>query len=224
MELYKKPCWHDSISSNYRNKEASILTRRKFISAVAASSVFAPALLKAATNGFTYVGWSQDEAASKATLGKIFEQFQQGYPGAAVKVVGFPYAQMQQNLFLRLRAHQPVDAAQLTLLWLPQFGATGKMFDFNDVYGRAALAKVIDPAILRLGEFKGKQLGMPWTAGSIGMVANAAVLKDAGVREAPVTVDAFIESLRAVKAKFPEAVPYAMSTKDNASMASDFQT
>ena len=201
-----------------------MLTRRKFISAVAASSVFAPALLKAATNGFTYVGWSQDEAASKATLGRIFEQFQQGDPGAAVKVVGFPYAQMQQNLFLRLRAHQPVDAAQLTLQWLPQFGATGTMVDFNDVYGRAALEKVIDPAILRLGEFKGKQLSMPWTAGSIGMVANATVLKEAGVPQAPVTIDAFIESLKAVKAKFPEAVPYAMSTKDNASMAADFQT
>jgi multiple sugar transport system substrate-binding protein len=201
-----------------------VLTRRKFISALAASSVFAPALLKAATNGFTYVGWSQDEAANKAALGMIFEQFQQSDPDAAVQVVGFPYAQMQQNLFLRLRAHQPVDAAQLTLQWLPQFGATGKMVDFNDIYGKAALEKIIDPAILRLGEYKGKQLGMPWTAGSIGMVANAAVLKEAGVPQAPVTIDAFIESLKAVKAKFPESVPYAMSTKDNASMASDFQT
>ena len=181
-----------------------MVARRKFISAVAASSVFAPTLLRAATNGFTYVGWSQDEAASKATLGKIFDQFQQSDPGAAVKVVGFPYAQMQQNLFLRLRAHQPVDAAQLNLQWLPQFGATGKMVDFNDIYGKAALAKVIDPSILRLGEFRGKQLGMPWTAGSIGMVVNAAVLKEAGVREAPVTIDAFIESLKAIKAKFPE--------------------
>jgi multiple sugar transport system substrate-binding protein len=201
-----------------------MLTRRKFISAVAASSVITPALLRAATNGFTYVGWSQDEAANKAALGKIFQQFQQVDPSAAVKVVGFPYAQMQQNLFLRLRAHQPVDAAQLTLQWLPQFGATGKMLDFNDVYGRAALEKVIDPAILRLGQVKGKQLSMPWTAGSIGMVANAAVLKEAGISQAPVTIDAFVESLKAVKAKFPEAVPYAMSTKDNASMASDFQT
>lgn len=113
-----------------------MLARCKFISAVAASSVFAPSLLRAAINDFTYVGWSQEEAASKATLGKIFGQFQQGDPGAVVKVVAFPYAQMQQNLFLRLRARQPVDAAQLTLQWLPQFGATGKMVDFNDVYAR----------------------------------------------------------------------------------------
>ena len=202
-----------------------MLTRRKFISMVAASSVLAPALLRAATNGsFTYVGWTQDEAASKATIAKMFQQFEQSDPSVSMNVVGFPYAQMQQNLFLRLRAHQPVDVAQLTLQWLPQFGGTGKMVDFNDVFGKAALEKVIDPGILRLGQFRGKQVGMPWTMGSIAMVANASMLKEAGIAQPPVTIDAFLEALKAIKAKFPESVPYAMSTKDNASVVGDFQT
>ena len=29
---------------------------------------------------------------------------------------------------------------------------------------------VMNPGVLKLGEYRGKQLGLPWTAGSIGMV------------------------------------------------------
>jgi multiple sugar transport system substrate-binding protein len=200
-----------------------MLTRRKFIATLAASSVLAPTLLRAATSDFTYVGWSQDEAASKATLGQIFTQFRQADPDASMKVVGFPYAQIQQNVFLRLRAHQPLDVVQLNVNWLPQFGATGKMLDFNEVYGRAALESAIDPKILSLGEHNGKQIGLPWTAGSIGMVANGAMLKEAGITSPPVTIDAFVDALKAIKAKFPESVPYALSTKDNGTISADYQ-
>jgi multiple sugar transport system substrate-binding protein len=85
------------------------------------------------------------------------------------------------------------------------------------------MESVIDPRILALGEHKGKQVGLPWTAGSIGMVANGALLKEAGVSTPPVTIDAFIEALKAVKTRFPESVPYAMCTKDSGSIASDYQ-
>jgi multiple sugar transport system substrate-binding protein len=80
-------------------------TRRKFIATLAASSVLAPSLLRAATGDFTYVGWSQDEAASKTILGQIFTQFRQADPDATMNIVGFPYGQIQQNIFLRLRSH-----------------------------------------------------------------------------------------------------------------------
>lgn len=203
-----------------------MLTRRKFISAIAASCALAPSLQRAAmaaTSDFTYVGWSQDEAANKATLGQIFAQFKQADPDASLNVVGFPYGQIQQNLFLRLRSHQPLDVVQLAVQWLPQFGATGKMLDFNEVFGKSTLEAAIDREILALGEHKGTQLGLPWTAGSIGMVANSSMLKEAGVSSVPVTIDAFVDALKAVKAKFPESVPYAMCTKDNGTIASDYQ-
>jgi multiple sugar transport system substrate-binding protein len=112
---------------------------------------------------------------------------------------------------------------QLAERWLPQFAATGKMQDLNEVFGKEQLAKLINPGTLKLGQFRGRQLGLPWTAASIGMVANAKVLRDAGLSAPPTTVDAFVESLKAIKRTQPQVVPYAMTTKNNNSMSPDFQ-
>ena len=200
-----------------------MITRRLFTASAAATSLgsVVPAFAQART--LTYVGWSQDEAASKPTLAAMFDSYRKTNADVKLDVVGFPWAQMQQNILLRLRSGQPLDVVQLAERWLPQFGTTGKMLDMRDVFGKAQLEKLINPGTLTLGEFRGKQLGVPWTSGSIGMVANAKVLKDAGVSAPPQTIDAFVEALKAIKKSQPQSVPYAMTTKNNNSLSPDFQ-
>lgn len=200
-----------------------MITRRQFSVSAAATSLLGSATSWAQTKALTYVGWSQDEAASKPVLASMFEGYRKTNADVKLDVVGFPWAQMQQNILLRLRSGQPLDVVQLAERWLPQFGSTGKMQDLNDVFGKAQLQKVISPGVLKLGEYRGKQLGLPWTAGSIGMVANGKVLKDAGIAMPPQTIDAFVEALKAIKKTQPQSVPYAMTTKNNNSMSPDFQ-
>jgi multiple sugar transport system substrate-binding protein len=200
-----------------------MVNRRRFTGALAASGMLASGGLRAQSRSLTYVGWSQDEAASKPTLAAIFDAFRKANADVKLDVIGFPFAQMQQNVLLRLRSGQPLDVVQLAERWLPQFGSTGKVADLNEVFGKGTLAKHIAPGVLNLGEYRGKQLGLPWTAGSIGMVANAKVLKDAGIASPPQTIDAFIEALKAIKKSQPQSVPYAMTTKNNNSLSPDFQ-
>ena len=200
-----------------------MITRRQFTYTAAAASMLGSAPLFAQGKTLTYVGWSQDEAASKPVLTGLLDGYRKTNSDVKLDVIGFPWGQMQQNVLLRMRAGQPLDVVQLAERWLPQFGSTGKMQDLNEVYGKGQLDKLISPGVLKLGEYRGKQLGLPWTAGSIGMVANAKVLKDAGVAAVPQTVDAFIEALKAIKKSQPQSVPYAMSTKNNNSLSPDFQ-
>jgi multiple sugar transport system substrate-binding protein len=201
-----------------------MITRRQFAAAAAATgTLLATGRAGAQTRTLTYVGWSQDEAASKPVLTGMFEAYRKAQADVKLDVVGFPWGQMQQNILLRMRSNQPLDVVQLAERWLPQFASTGKMVDLHEVYGKANLEKQMSPGVLKLGEFRGKQYGLPWTAGSIGMVANAKVLKDAGISAPPKTVDAFLEALRAIKRTQPQSVPYAMTTKNNNSMSPDFQ-
>ncbi len=200
-----------------------MITRRQFSACAAAASGFGASALWAQAKTLTYVGWSQDEAASKPVLSSMFEGYRKGNADVKLEVVGFPWAQMQQNILLRMRSGQPLDVVQLAERWLPQFGSTGKMQDLREVFGKGQLEKVISPGVLKLGEYRGKQLGLPWTAGSIGMVANGRVLKDAGIATPPQTIDAFVEALKAIKKTQPQSVPYAMTTKNNNSMSPDFQ-
>lgn len=200
-----------------------MITRRQFTQALGATSFLGTASAFAQSKNLTYVGWSHDEAASKPTLTAMFESYRKAQADVKLDVIGFPWAQMQQNVLLRMRSGQPLDVVQLAERWLPQFASSGKLADMNEVYGKAQLEKLISPGVLKLGNYRGRQAGLPWTAGSIGMVANNKVLKDAGIAAAPKTVDAFIEALKAIKKSQPQSVPYAMTTKNNNSLCPDFQ-
>lgn len=169
----------------------------------------------------TYVGWSHDEAASRPVLTEAFETFRAANPALRLETIGFPWAQMQQNLVLRVRSNQPQDVVQLAERWLPQLSRVLAPADLREVLG-ADLERV-DPGLLRLGQVGGRQLALPWTAGSIGMVANRKVMTDSGVTEMPATVDAFADALRRVKRGNAEVVPYAFATKNNLSISPDFQ-
>lgn len=191
--------------------------------AAAGTALAAPGLVRAQQRTVTYVGWSQDEAASKPVLTENFNAFTAANPTIRVEPIGYPFAQMQQNLILRLRSNQPVDVAQMAERWLPQFVQVGRPADLHQVFGKEFLESQIDAGLLKLGQWEGKQLGLPWTAASIGMVANRKVMADAGLSEMPVTIDQFLQALRAIKRSNAEVVPYALTTKNNNSLSPDFQ-
>lgn len=195
------------------------LGRRAMLAGGAA--LLAPRLARAQGQTLTYVGWSHDEAASKPVLTEAFDRFRAANAGIRLETIGFPWAQMQQNLVLRMRSNQPMDVVQLAERWLPQFGAVLRAADVREVF--PDLEQKIDPGLLRIGQVRGKQLALPWTAASIGMVGNRKVLAEAGVAEMPRSVDAFADALRKVKRSQPEAVPYSFATKNNLTMSPDFQ-
>ena len=188
----------------------------------AAALAAAPAARAQAPGGLTFIGWSHDEAASRPVLTEAFDRFRAANPGLRLDTIGFPWGQMQQNLVLRMRSNQPMDVAQLAERWLPQFARVLQPADLREVMG-AELERAVDPGLLRIGQTGGRQAGMPWTAASIGMVANRKVLADAAVAEMPRSVDAFAEALRRIKRANAEVVPYAFCTKNNLSISPDFQ-
>jgi multiple sugar transport system substrate-binding protein len=200
-----------------------MLTRRALVKSITAGAAWAATGAHAQSRALTYVGWSHDEAASKPTLTAMFDAFRKAQPDVKLDVVGFPWAQMQQNILLRLRSGQALDVVQLAERWLPQFAGTNRMVDLNEVYGKGYLGRQMNPGLLTLGDYKGKQLGLPWTAGSIAIVGNRAVMQEAGVNRVPKTIDEFVEALRTIKKAKPQSVPYAMTTKNNNSLSPDFQ-
>ena len=81
-----------------------MLSRRQFTQSLAATAALGSGSLWAQAKSLTYVGWSQDEAASKPTLGAMFDSYRAGNADTKLDVIGFPWGQMQQNVLLRLRS------------------------------------------------------------------------------------------------------------------------
>jgi len=174
----------------------------------------------AAQDSIQFMSFTYAEEANTATVQALLDDFK-AQDGISVEPLGFAWGDMQKNIFLRARSNTLPNIAQLSERWLPTFASLDTLVDLNNVYGKETLEASFAPDALALGNIGGKQLALPLISGSIGMVANKAVLEQAGVA-VPTTVDEFKQALIAVRDKVPNSVPYAMATKNNGSILIDF--
>ncbi|MEV0624186.1 hypothetical protein AB0I81_63515 [Nonomuraea sp. NPDC050404] len=160
-----------------------------------------------AAKSFGFTSWSLNEEAQKAAVQAIVDGYA-GSNGVKITAASFPYNEYLNQVTLKLRGGQLTGAIQLDVAWLGALAATGRL---RDLATPAAKGGYTDVA-LSSGRTGGKQLGLPWTTGSIGLIANTGLLEKAGVDGMPATVAEFEAALRKV-ATLDGVIPYAAATK-----------
>jgi multiple sugar transport system substrate-binding protein len=171
----------------------------------------------------SWMGYSYAEESAKPSVDKIIAGFT-AKTGKTVEPIASAFGDLQKNLLLRARSKTLPSVVQISERWLPSFSTLPGLVDYNTVFGADNLAKIYAPEALAMGQVDGKQLALPLMSGSIGMVANQAVLTQAGITDLPTTTDEFKADLIAIRDKVPNSVPYAMATKNNSDILVDFLT
>lgn len=156
---------------------------------------------------FTFTGWAINEGASKEVVTGFMKAYGETN-NATLKEQAFPYGEMLNQIVLQANGGSAEGAAQLDIAWLATLAATGKLKDLSAY----AEGRGYTEAALRSGQVNGVQYGLPWTTGSIGLVANKQILEAAGVTEMPKTVAEFEAALLKIKEHDPEIIPYAGMT------------
>ncbi|MBJ6985822.1 extracellular solute-binding protein [Devosia sp. MC521] len=194
---------------------------KNFKSAIGAVAMSTGLLMSSAyAADVSFMSFTFAEEANTTTVQAMLDEFSAA-ENLTVEPLGFAWGDMQKNIFLRARSGTLPDIAQLSERWLPTFASLEALVDLNTVYGKETLEATFAADALAMGNVNGKQLALPLISGSIGLVANKAVLEQAGV-EAPKTVAEFKDALIAVRDNVPNSVPYTMATKNNGSILIDF--
>ena len=157
---------------------------------------------------FGFTSWNYGEAAQKQLITDEVAGFTDGKSIQAT-IGSFPFADYRNQILLRSMNGQLNGAAQLDIADLASLGRLGALADLSGEVKKG----VYTDAALKTGQYNGKQLGLPWYTGSIGMVANTDLLKKAGITSTPTTTAEFEKDLEAVKALGSDYVPYALATK-----------
>ncbi|GAA4122756.1 hypothetical protein GCM10023067_33130 [Aminobacter aganoensis] len=168
----------------------------------------------------TWMGSSYAEPANKPAVERMIAGFKTS-SGLTVEPLGFAWGDMQKNIFLKARSNTLPEIVQLQERWLPTVVNLPTLVDLNTVFGKEKLEATFAPEALALGNIDGHQWGLPLFSGTVGMVANKAVLEQAGVA-VPKTVEEFKAALITIRDKIPNSVPYPMATKNNGSIVLDF--
>lgn len=160
-----------------------------------------------AGNAFGFAAWSLNEDAAKPVLESMVDNYAKA-EGVQVKQVAYPYSEYLNQLTLQVRGGQFSGLAQLDIAWLGALAQLGALRDLSDIAEGAGYTS----AALNSGRYQGKQLGLPWTTGAIGLVGNRELLDGAGVGTEFATVDDFESALREVKRADAGVVPYGAMT------------
>ena len=154
-----------------------------------------------------FTGWALNEGTSRDTIMRFVADYEV-QNGVDIQDNALPWGETLEQLVLQSENGSAAGAAQLDPAWLTTLAATGTLKDLTEYTdGRG-----YTDAALSSGQIAGVQYGLPWTTGSIGLVANQQILEDAGVTELPRTVAEFEDALEKIQAHDPAIVPYAGMT------------
>jgi len=165
---------------------------------------------KSAPEGIVWAGWSvQDDAPW------MIDNWNQQHPDKKITWVGWPWNDVSTQMLIRSQGNERIDLGQTDISTIATLTGSDILVNWNDVLGSAYLNDNFEAAALSMGNFGGKQLGLPWVVASIGMVFNPEILAKAGFNEPPVTVPEFERCLEAI-AKLPgDIIPYGVCTKES---------
>lgn len=157
---------------------------------------------------FDFTSWSLNEEAARPAIEKIIAAWEKAEK-SKVRAVSYPYNEYLSQLTLKLGGGETTGAIHLDIAWLAAVAQMGKLADLGSVAPKGGYTDVA----LKSGVYDGKQYGLPWNTGSIGVIANSKLLEKAGIKKHPTTVDEFEDALRALKGLGGGVVPYAAATK-----------
>ncbi|MCP1415731.1 extracellular solute-binding protein [Paenarthrobacter sp. A20] len=157
---------------------------------------------------FAFTSWNYGEDAARALLEEEVAGFTDG-KGIKAKFSAYPFAEYRNQILLRARTGDIDGAAQLDIADLQSLAQSGKLVNLSAYVPGSDYTD----ASLKTGQYEGKQYGLPWYTGSIGLVTNTALLKQAGFDKPPTTIKEFEQVLKSVAALGDKYVPYALATK-----------
>ncbi|MFI8887419.1 extracellular solute-binding protein [Streptomyces sp. NPDC053813] len=160
------------------------------------------------SKNFDFTSWSLNEEAAKPSIEKIIAAWEKA-EGSKIRAVSYPYNEYLSQLTLKLGGGETTGAVHLDIAWLAAVAQMGKLADLGSVALKGGYTNVA----LDSGMYDGKQYGLPWNTGSIGVIANSNLLEKAGIKKHPTTVEEFEGALRELKGLGGGVVPYAAATK-----------
>jgi multiple sugar transport system substrate-binding protein len=174
---------------------------------------------EAAASKIVWAGWSGEEEGSREIFKWMCSNYESKNPGKTVTWVGWPWAETATQLLVRVQGNEQLDIAQADGSILNSIVASGTLADWNDLVSPAWLKDNFDASALEFGNINGRQVGLPWSIASIGLIYNPEILARAGYKEPPKTVAEFERCLEAVAKLSGDIIPYGLSTKDSTASA-----
>lgn len=146
--------------------------------------------------------WHYWDGKNADTFAAMAKSYSAAHPGVTLKVVNVPGSDLQTKLQAATASHTLPDISIGDLVNVPKLAQTGHLADLKPLVPAATWADIY-PAMLSFGAQEGKQLSIPVSANTLGLMFNKDLIKQAGLDpdKPPTTWEEMKQASAAIMAK-----------------------
>ena len=173
------------------------------------SSSASPAASSAAPSASASAGWTGElsvwhywDGKNADTFAAMAKAYEEAHPGVTLKVVNVPGSDLQTKLQAATASHTLPDISIGDLVNVPKLAQTGHLADLKPLVPASTWSDIY-PAMLSFGSQAGKQLSIPVSANTLGLMFNKDLIKQAGLDpdKPPTTWEEMKQASAAIMAK-----------------------
>jgi len=132
---------------------------------------------------------------------KIKPLFESEYPNIELKLTRMPYEGLKQQVIAGVAGDAAPDLMRMDIIWVPEFAAQNALMDVSGFEGFEQLKSQVFEAPMETNFYEGKYYGVPVNTNTKVAIYNKATLAEAGLSEAPKTMDELVAAARVLKEK-----------------------
>ena len=169
--------------------------------AAAAALVLAVCACGEPSSATTIRLWAMGSEGELVT--ELIGDFERTHPGIKVELQQLPWTSAHEKLLTAFVGDATPDLAQLGNTWLPELATLGALAPLDAAIAASPVVRPADyfTGIWETNELDGVRYGVPWYVDTRLAFYRRDLLADAGFAAPPVTWDAWLTAMRAIKAR-----------------------
>lgn len=156
----------------------------------------------AAVKKVTIEYWhTYSDAEEKVLTEKVKPAFEEAHPNIELKLTRMPYEGLKQQVIAGVAGDAAPDLMRMDIVWVPEFASQGALMDVSQKEGFEELKASVFEGPLQTNYYEGGYYGVPVNTNTKIAVYNKATLEEAGLTEAPKTMDELAAAAETLKGK-----------------------
>lgn len=146
--------------------------------------------------------WHTYSDAEEVVLNeKIKPLFEAEHPDIELKLTRMPYEGLKQQVIAGVAGDAAPDLMRMDIVWVPEFAAQNALMDVSGLEGFEELKSSVFDAPMATNYYNGGYYGVPVNTNTKVAIYNKATLAEAGLTEAPKTMDELVAAAKTLKEK-----------------------
>ncbi|GGG04217.1 extracellular solute-binding protein [Paenibacillus abyssi] len=137
----------------------------------------------------------------KVLVEQIKPAFEAAHPNIELNLTRMPYEGLKQQVIAGVAGDAAPDLMRMDIVWVPEFAAQGALLEISGLEGFEDVKNSVFEGPMATNFYDGGYYGVPVNTNTKIAIYNKATLEEAGLTEAPKTMDELVQAAQTLKGK-----------------------